>query len=369
MVRRGPRWADSVTECPPASHPREMSPQPAKRSSTCGLPAACSRPSSQRMMSLFIGDVLAWSLSGSASCPWFSFRKRCTAMQVLQAEESPATLLRKWIALLPSRNPGKRELHALRAISAELAQLKADVGVALVYGTKFSEEIADIFALQGVNTTLLLPFGVLTRKTLGKRVAVRKSGALTIASTAAASESWSRQLFAQSMDALRLNANTVLRSDPEPDWLSNKELTRWGRTPISYVRYETMSPSMREALANFGAKPIGRRGETGAPNIDFLVSTFGDAVPAAARLDDFAASSTANDVAESATEMYEEDLTHAAGQVFSVKIDQKSHETRRLLLETIFDMSVEEIAVRLPSNASEDDRERLLMLGFNLTEP
>ncbi|WP_426147825.1 hypothetical protein [Polaromonas sp. DSR2-3-2] len=133
-------------------------------------------------------------------------------MQVLQAEESPATLLRKWIALLPSRNPGKRELHALRAISAELAQLKADVGVALVYGTKFSEEIADIFALQGVNTTLLLPFGVLTRKTLGKRVAVRKSGALTIASTAAASESWSRQLFAQSMDALRLNANTVLRS-------------------------------------------------------------------------------------------------------------------------------------------------------------
>ena len=290
-------------------------------------------------------------------------------MQVLQAEESPATLLRKWIALLPSRNPGKRELHALRAISAELAQLKADVGVALVYGTKFSEEIADIFALQGVNTTLLLPFGVLTRKTLGKRVAVRKSGALTIASTAAASESWSRQLFAQSMDALRLNANAVLRSDPEPDWLSNKELTRWGRTPISYVRYETMSPSMREALANFGAKPIGRRGETGAPNIDFLVSTFGDAVPAAARLDDFAASSTANDVAESATEMYEEDLTHAAGQVFSVKIDQKSHETRRLLLETIFDMSVEEIAVRLPSNASEDDRERLLMLGFNLTEP
>lgn len=280
---------------------------------------------------------------------------------------SPETLLRKWIAILPSRNPGERELHALRAISIELASLKIDVCVALVYGTKFSEEIADIFALQGIKTTLLLPFGVLTRKALGKRVALGKSGALTLASIAAASEKWSRHLYGQSMDLLRLNAGAVLLSDPEPDWLINKELSTWGHTPISFVRYEATPPSLRQMLESFGAKPIGRRGESGAPNIDFLLTAV-DSVTTETIPSDLFTNDTGSHPAELSEKLDKKDLPHSVQEVFRLCIHQQSQEKLRLLLEAILNMDVKEITLKLPVDASEEDRRRLLDLGFNHSE-
>lgn len=192
----------------------------------------------------------------------------------LYVSGSPEVLARNWIALLPSRSPGERELKALRSIAAELAKSGSSKVVALVHGTRVSEEVAALFLRQGVDTALLLPFGVLSRKSIPKQIGQEGAGSLTLVSPAPANGRWTRQLFAQSMDMLRANAAATLLSDPEPDWLTSKGLGRWAQTPISYVRYETMPPHMHDALASAGARPIGRRGEDGTPNIDHLVDAF-----------------------------------------------------------------------------------------------
>lgn len=192
----------------------------------------------------------------------------------LYVSGSPEVLARKWIALLPSRSPGERELQALRSIAAELAGSGSSKVVALVHGTRVSEEVAALFLRQGVDTVLLLPFGVLTRKSIPKQLGQEGTASLTLVSPAPANGRWTRQLFAQSMDMLRANAAATLLSDPEPDWLTSKGLGKWAQTPISYVRYEAMPPHMRDALASVGAWPIGRRSEDGTPNIDNLVDAF-----------------------------------------------------------------------------------------------
>jgi O-acetyl-ADP-ribose deacetylase (regulator of RNase III) len=176
----------------------------------------------------------------------------------------------KWIAVLPSRAPAEREIHALKAVASELVRWGSGATVALVHGTHASEEIAELFADHGINTVLVLPFGVLTRKSVAKPSAINRTGALTLASTAPANAKWSRQLFAQAMDMLRANSEAVLLSDPDTEWLTNKDLSKWAHIPISYIRYETTSPRQRAALASVGAKPIGRRSEDGTPNIDHL---------------------------------------------------------------------------------------------------
>lgn len=186
----------------------------------------------------------------------------------------PDVLARNWVALLPSRSPGDREFQALHSIAAELAQSGANKVVALVHRTRVSEEVAALFLRQGVDTVLLLPFGVLTRKYIPKQIRKERAGSLTLVSLASANGKWTRQLFAQSMDMLRANVAATLLSDPEPDWLTSKGLGKWAQTSISYVRYETMPLHMRDALASVGARPIGRRSEDGAPNIDHLVDAF-----------------------------------------------------------------------------------------------
>lgn len=181
-------------------------------------------------------------------------------------------LSRKWIALLPSRAPGDREMQALRTIAAELARSGSRAAVALVHGAKVSEDIAQIFVDQGIDTLLLLPFGVLTRKVIARQPATHVDRSPTLVSTAPPSAKWSRQLFAEAQDLLRTNAAAMLLSDPEPDWLTGKGLSKWAQTPISYVRYETTPIHMREALAGVGARRIARRGEDGSPDIDALIA-------------------------------------------------------------------------------------------------
>ncbi|PHV31659.1 hypothetical protein CSQ94_20480 [Janthinobacterium sp. BJB312] len=275
----------------------------------------------------------------------------------------PETLSRKWIALLPSRNPSAREIHVLHAISMELARSEVDVGVALVYATKDSEDVAEIFALQGIETVLLLPFGILTRKTVGKKVVLGKSGALTIASTAAATEKWSPKLYAQSMANLRFNAGAILLSDPEPEWLVSKELAVWRDVPISYVKYETTSLSTRDVLDSFGAKPIGRRGENGSPNLDFLLMNFSGHTIVSVSLST-ALKSTFSNVAEVQYEAEGENLALQDGEALSLRISDLSQEKIEFALKVILKMGVEEIVLRLPRGTSEENKVELLKFGF-----
>lgn len=189
----------------------------------------------------------------------------------LYVQGNPELLNDYWIAVLPSKNPGERELQAIRSIAEELSKNSANKTVSLVYGTRASEEVAEIFLDCGVDTLLLLPFGVLTRKAIVKRFADGRSGNISLVSTASATEKWSRQLFAKTMDMLRSNASATLVSDPEPEWLTTKGLGKWMEKPTSFIRYEAMPWHMREALESVGAWPMGRRSEDGSPNIDRLI--------------------------------------------------------------------------------------------------
>jgi hypothetical protein len=223
-------------------------------------PTADERESAQQLGSTILEPDRARALDARAS---------------IYAAGSPDRLSGSWIALLPSRAPGERELQALRAVAAELGRRDTNLTIALIHGSRASEEVADIFATQGIPTVLLLPFGVLTRKTIVQLASPKPAVPFTLASLAPAGAKWSRPLFAQTTEFLRANAAAVLLSDPEPEWLLDKVLAKWGQVPISYIRYETMLPLVREALASVDAKAIGRRGEDGAPNLDHLLGELG----------------------------------------------------------------------------------------------
>jgi len=268
----------------------------------------------------------------------------------------------KWVALLPSRNPGDRELHALRAIAAELARFSPIKTVALVYGTRASEEIAGIFLGEGLEVVMLLPFGILTRKSLAKHAGRNGAGSLTLISTAPANGKWSRQIFAQTVDLLRQNAEAVLLSDPEPDWLAGKGLAKWSQTPISFVRYETTPAAMRDALERGGARPIGRRGEKGAPNIDFLIGKESETTASGN-----GGSTKESSRHEKASEAVTNCAPRAGANVFAIELDEDSDAARREIFDALLRMTSSQVAitVKLPTAGSEADRRRLFDLGFS----
>lgn len=282
----------------------------------------------------------------------------------------PDLLSHKWIALLPSRNPGEREMDALRAIAAELCQSDTNRTVAIVYGSLVSEELANTFIGSGVNTVLLLPFGVLSKKTLSKQLEKSGTGLPTLVSGAGANSKWSHQLFAQAMDMLRANASVTLLSDPEPDWLSSKNYGKWARTPITYIRYETMPPKTLDALANFGALPMGRRGANGAPNIGHLLSplepTHSGHKVAPEPGDPEGKSGTPRLPPAS---IDQPEIEHPT-EVVTIAWDSIPISSQRELFETLEQLGATNMAVScsFPSSLSDADRKRLRALSQNKKE-
>ncbi|MCJ2184414.1 macro domain-containing protein [Novosphingobium sp. 1949] len=277
---------------------------------------------------------------------------------------NPQLLSRKWIALLPSRAPGDREMQALRTIAAELARSGSRAAVALVHGTKVSEDIAQIFVDQGIDTLLLLPFGVLTRKAIARQPAMQADRRPALASTAPPSANWSRQLFAQCQDLLRTNAAAMLLSDPEPDWLTSKGLGKWAQTPISYVRYETTPIQMREALAGVGARRIARRGNDGSPDIDALIAAVGpgDREPPADNGDRDVGDEA--DRADPAAELSVRDEPVGTPEAVTIVWDTVPKAARRDLFACLTDLDANGItlSIGLPPDLEEVHRERLKSL-------
>lgn len=298
-------------------------------------------------------------------------RERSLDLQVAESvfvKGRQGALSRKWIAILSSRAPGEREIQALRAIAMELANSKADVTIALVYGAKATEEIADLFVRQQVDTVLLLPFGVLTRKPLAKKVAGRNSGSLTIVSAASANAKWSRQLFAQTMDVLRINAAAVILSDPEPDWLANKGLDKWGQAQISYVRYETTPSAVREALGQIGGKAIGRRHDTGAPNIEHLLEAFRPPSPPTSEVAGPTLSGSSEAITDSDTPLEAAAFPLENGETLTINLDQHSEQSRRALFDAMLSMDLKEFAVTVRLQSPTNDRHRRYLLDFGFRE-
>jgi O-acetyl-ADP-ribose deacetylase (regulator of RNase III) len=269
---------------------------------------------------------------------------------------------RPWIALLPSRKPGERELQALQAIASELMRLAAEKSVAIINNSRASEEVASLFLNKGIDVVFLLPFGILTRKTLAKSIPRQEiKGSLNIASAAPANGKWSRQLYAQAMDILRQNAEAVLSSDPEPEWLAAKGLSTWGMRRACFIRYETMPLGMRNALEASGARPIGRRAEGGAPNIDFLIGR--ERRPISENSDLDLAETQSKEVVAAATI---DDESRPNQNTLTISLSDVSEGVRREIFDAVLSTLSDQITltIKLPATVKGEDRRQLLHLGF-----
>ena len=178
-----------------------------------------------------------------------------------------ALLTQYWVALLPSKDPTEKELTALDAVAHQIALESKQMVVALVHATRATDYIVEVFLKQSIAVVLILPFGPLTRKTIARTSTDKRQAPFAILSVAAPNEAWGRPILAQSMALLRIGASSVLLTDPAPEWLNSKALHSWTKRPMFYLRYETQSDDMRWMLDKEGARPIGRRSDTGEPNL------------------------------------------------------------------------------------------------------
>lgn len=183
-------------------------------------------------------------------------------------------LEKRWIALMPSREPTDREWGALRSIAKELGSSSLKPRVALLHQSKTSEEIAKVFANERVHSVLLLPAGILTRKSVAKLPDSDFKGFITILSNALPSQKWSRHLVGDSMKLLRGSAVAAILSDPHPDWVLKHKNT-WQETALTYVRYDGISEDLRAELAGAGARAIARRSADGSTNLEALMQAWG----------------------------------------------------------------------------------------------
>ncbi|WP_445368160.1 macro domain-containing protein [Methylomonas sp. BW4-1] len=183
----------------------------------------------------------------------------------LKGDES--LLNQKWVALLPSKAPAERELKALNAIACQIALASKQIVVALVYANRTTENIADIFLKRGISVVLILPFCPLTRKSIGYTLFDQRNIPFSIISVASPNQAWGRTIFAQSMKMLLSGAFCALFSDPSPESLKNNSIRSWSARPLFYIRYENQSDDIRHMLEREGVRPIGRRSDSGEPNL------------------------------------------------------------------------------------------------------
>lgn len=176
-----------------------------------------------------------------------------------------------WTALLPSKDPTEKELTALNAVARQMAMEAKPLAVALVYATRATEKIVEVYLSHGISVVLILPFGPLSRKPIARTTTDNRPASLALLSVSAPNESWGRTVLAQSMALLRAGASSILLTDPVPEWLNSKSMTSWTKRPMFYLRYENQPDNLRRMLDQEGARPIGRRSDSGEPNLSPLI--------------------------------------------------------------------------------------------------
>lgn len=189
----------------------------------------------------------------------------------LKGDES--LLNQQWVALLPSKAPSERELMALEAVARQIASAVKPIIVALVHANRTTEKIAELFLKHDISVVLILPFCPLTRKSIGLNLIGKWNISSAIISIAAPNQAWGRTILAQSMKMLRAGASCALFSDPTPESLANNSIRTWGNQSLFYLRYESQPEDVRQMLEREGVRSIGRRSDTGEPNLTPLLAS------------------------------------------------------------------------------------------------
>jgi O-acetyl-ADP-ribose deacetylase (regulator of RNase III) len=190
----------------------------------------------------------------------------------VQVKGNAELLVNRWIALLTSLDVGEREFAALVSIATQMGLVPNPPTVALIYRSNASEEIAEVFLKNGLAVVLLLPFGPLVKKRIRLSNDQKNRITYAILSVAESDERKSAQLERFAGDVLRQGASAILLSDPDPRPYS-KGFTKLGSRPLFFVRYSTHPNEVVHQLEQSGFRSIGRRADTGEPN---LVPMIGD---------------------------------------------------------------------------------------------
>lgn len=184
---------------------------------------------------------------------------------------NPELLNNRWISLWMSREVGAREFSALESIATQMSLLPQPPTVALIYESTASEEVAELFLRTGLAVVILLPFS----KLVMKRIALSNNSAhrvtFVILSLGAPKEKTSAPLDRATRDLLHRGASAILVSDPDPQRHLGEIVKLSGRRPSFFVRYSTHSSDVVYRLEHEGFRAIGRRPDTGEPNLSPLV--------------------------------------------------------------------------------------------------
>jgi O-acetyl-ADP-ribose deacetylase (regulator of RNase III) len=195
-----------------------------------------------------------------------------TDLQV-QVKGNAELLVNRWIALWTSREVGERELSALRSIAVQMGLASNPPTVALVYQNTASEEIAEIFLRNGLAVVLLLPFSPRVKKRIGLSKDQANRITYAILSVAERGEGKPEQLERFAADLLVRGAHAVLLSDPDPKPNGKRSLKPLQYQPCFFVRYSTHSNEIVHQLEQNGFRSIGRRADTGEPNLMPIIGT------------------------------------------------------------------------------------------------
>lgn len=192
--------------------------------------------------------------------------ERTDRSELLYVKGDKSRLDFPWVALMPSKNPSEKEHVALKNFAVQLAALPCPPSVALLNSSAGSLEVARKLAEDGIQVVLILPYGCLTKKSIFRQKWASK---LTFLSPVSPHAHWSPQTFARSLDLMRTGARSVLISDPEGDWLTDRILSGWSKHPIFYFRSPKRGEAIQRLLTDY-ARAI-KVGPTGAPDVSDLV--------------------------------------------------------------------------------------------------
>lgn len=196
----------------------------------------------------------------------------------VQIKGNAELLVNRWIALWTSREVGERELAALTSIAAQMGQYSNPPTVALIYQNSASEEIAEIFLKHGLAVVLLLPFSPRVKKRIGLADDQANRITYAILSVAESDGGKSERIERLANELLLVGARAVLLSDPDPDLKSKRTFKTLENRPCFFVRYGTHSSDTVHYLEKNGFRPIGRRADTGEPNLAPIVDAHSEAL-------------------------------------------------------------------------------------------
>jgi O-acetyl-ADP-ribose deacetylase (regulator of RNase III) len=178
-----------------------------------------------------------------------------------------ALMSRRWIGLVPSKKPAEQEWAALEALALAMGSREEQTTIALIHSARTTERIAHLFLEHGVAVVLVLPFGPLTTATAALSLENTPGTNFAVVSVAKARAPWTRQGLESALSLLGARAESVLLTDPKPEWLATEAAQKLLLTPTFYVAYALGQDESRDLMRFLRARPMGKRIDSGQLNI------------------------------------------------------------------------------------------------------